>query len=108
MEEFMIGDKDLDKLCELAKIEVEDGNRTEFLRKLNSIFDWIDQLREIDVSGISGINGTGVSEEIYIDSERSDFLERPDEQVLTNSRESLMENTKYQKFGMFCVPKVVD
>ncbi|MDR1289329.1 MAG: Asp-tRNA(Asn)/Glu-tRNA(Gln) amidotransferase subunit GatC [Holosporales bacterium] len=95
----MIGDKDLDKVCKLAKIEISDDNRDEFLNKLNSIFDWINQLREIDVSSI---DDSGLL------AENSDFLERSDDRSLTGSRETLMKNTKFQKFGMFCVPKVVD
>jgi aspartyl-tRNA(Asn)/glutamyl-tRNA(Gln) amidotransferase subunit C len=103
----MIRDKDLKKICELAKIEIDDRCKDEFLRKLNSVFDWIDQLREIDVSSVDNISGDN-SNSLGKTPDQLNFLERQDEPSLTSSRELLMKNAKLQKFGMFCVPKVVD
>ncbi|MDR1476142.1 MAG: aspartyl/glutamyl-tRNA amidotransferase subunit C [Holosporales bacterium] len=103
----MIGDNDLIRVCKLAKIGIANDEKDKFLEKLNSVFDWIDRLRKIDVSEITtsvdGISGIDVESEVSVD-----FLERPDEQSMTNTRESLMKNAKFQKFDMFCVPKVVE
>lgn len=94
----MLNTSDLDKVCKLAKIKIDDDKKDQFLGKLNQVFDWIEQLSKIDVSNVD-INNL---------KDMDNTPERKDVPSMTNTREELLTNSKYQKFNMFCVPKVVE
>jgi len=89
---------DLDKVCKLAKIKIEEKEKDQFLDKLNQVFNWIEQLSKIDVSNVD-INNL---------KDMDDTPERKDEPLMTNSRDELLSNSKYKKFNMYSVPKVVE
>ncbi|MDR0630420.1 MAG: Asp-tRNA(Asn)/Glu-tRNA(Gln) amidotransferase subunit GatC [Holosporales bacterium] len=92
----MLQKEDLKKICGLAKIKIDIKDENEFLEKLNTVFTWIEQLSKIDVSNISNLDATEPT------------LERQDIPIMTNSRAKLLSNSKYKKFDMFSVPKVVE
>jgi aspartyl/glutamyl-tRNA(Asn/Gln) amidotransferase C subunit len=94
----MLNDEELNKICNLAKLEIDDSKRASFLEKLNSVFDWIEQLSAINVDSIDigGIKDT------------SEYRERNDIASLDNTRDEILSNAKSKKFEMFCVPKVVE
>ena len=94
----MLQEEELKKVCKLAKIRIDDNAKEDFLEKLNQVFNWIEQLAKIDVSQVN-INDL---------SDMSTTPERADEPYMNNTREELLSNTKYKKFDMFCVPKVVE
>lgn len=94
----MLQNEDLEKVSKLAKIRIEDKDKDVFLKKLNMVFDWIEQLSKIDVSKVD-INNL---------KELNATPEREDVPSMSNTRDELLENTKFKKFGMFCVPKVVE
>lgn len=94
----MLSDKDLEKVSNLAKIKIFPDEKGKFLEKLNQVFGWIDQLSKIDVSQID-INNL---------KDMKSTPERRDEPRMDNTREELLSNTKFKKFDMFCVPKVVE
>ncbi|MBQ9335329.1 MAG: Asp-tRNA(Asn)/Glu-tRNA(Gln) amidotransferase subunit GatC [Alphaproteobacteria bacterium] len=94
----MLSETDLEKVCKLSKLQIVEIERKLFLGKLNQVFNWIEQLSKIDVSKVD-INDT---------QGMKDTPERVDEPCMQNNRESLLSNTKYKKFDMFCVPKVVE
>ena len=94
----MLQEEELKKVCKLAKIRIDDNAKEDFLGKLNQVFNWIEQLAKIDVSQVN-INDL---------SDMSTTPERADEPYTNNTREELLSNTKYKKFDMFCVPKVVE
>lgn len=94
----MLNITDLDKVCRLAKIKIEESEKDQFLTKLNQVFNWIEQLSKIDVSDVD-INNL---------KDMDDTPERKDEPLMTNTREELLSNSKYKKFDMYSVPKVVE
>ena len=94
----MLSERDFEKVCKLAKIKVVNETHDVFLGKLNQVFNWIEQLAKIDVSKVN-INDL---------EEMSTTPERKDEPRVTNTRKELLSNTKFKKFDMFCVPKVVE
>lgn len=94
----MLNISDLDKVCKLAKIKIEENEKDQFLDKLNQVFNWIEQLSKIDVSNVD-INNL---------KDMDDTPERKDEPLMTNTREELLSNSKYKKFNMYSVPKVVE
>ena len=94
----MLSDKDLDKISRLARLHIDEKDKQNFLKKLNQVFDWIEQLAKIDVNNID-INN-------LIEMEATP--ERVDESIMHNTRDEVLSNTKHKKFDMFCVPKVVE
>ena len=94
----MLSETDLEKVCKLSKLKIVETEREMFLSKLNQVFNWIEQLSKIDVGHVD-IN------------DRRDMTtspERADASHMENTREELLSNTKFKKFDMFCVPKVVE
>ena len=94
----MLNITDLDKVCRLAKIKIEESEKDLFLNKLNQVFNWIEQLSKIDVSDID-INNL---------KDMENTPEREDIPLMTNTKEELLSNSKYKKFDMYSVPKVVE
>lgn len=94
----MISERDFEKVCHLAKLSIPEDDRSRFLDKLNSVFNWIDQLTQIDTSCIS----EELSSQLNTTPERSDISGQQ------NSKNEILSNTKDKKFGMFCVPKIVE
>jgi aspartyl-tRNA(Asn)/glutamyl-tRNA(Gln) amidotransferase subunit C len=95
----VLDNDDLKKVSKLARLRIEDSEQTEFLRKLNGVFEWIEQLSAIDVSEVN----------LDDDLEETDSShERADESQMTNTREELLSNTQHKKFDMFCVPKILE
>ena len=94
----MISSSDFDKVCRLAKLSISEADKDRFLDKLNSIFNWIDQIQKIDTSSVEEIR-------TYNDVSTP---ERTDTPCLSNTRQEVLSNTKNKKFDMFCVPKIVE
>lgn len=94
----MLTNEQLEKVCNLAKLKLEDNDKVAFLEKLNHVFDLVEQLSSIDTSEID-INNL---------AEMDSTPERTDTPAMFNSREEVLSNTKNKKFDMFCVPKVVE
>jgi aspartyl/glutamyl-tRNA(Asn/Gln) amidotransferase C subunit len=94
----MLKEEEFERVCKLARIEVEDSQKESFLKKLNGVFDWIEQLSKIDVSGID-INDL---------ADMDDTPERKDVPFMCNNTDELLSNSKYTKFNMYKVPKVIE
>ena len=94
----MLKNEDLDKICVLAKLSIANEQREEFLEKLNGTFDWIKTLEKIDVSGV-------IMDDFDYTTNPS---EMKDEAIGKNLQQDVLANTKFKKYGMFCVPKVVE
>ncbi len=94
----MLSETDLEKVCKLSKLQIVETERKLFLGKLNQVFNWVEQLSKIDVSGV----------DINDPKDMEDTPERVDEPCMQNNRAALLSNTKFKKFDMFCVPKVVE
>ena len=94
----MLNIADLDKVCRLAKIKINETEKDQFLTKLNQVFNWIEQLSKIDVSDID-INNL---------KDMDDTPERKDIPLMTNTKQELLSNSKYKKFDMYSVPKVIE
>ncbi|MDR0753517.1 MAG: Asp-tRNA(Asn)/Glu-tRNA(Gln) amidotransferase subunit GatC [Holosporaceae bacterium] len=94
----MLTNSDLEKVLKLSCLKLDDNGRVTFLEKLNHIFSWIDQLSEIDVSGIN-------LDTLYT---TETTLEREDSSAMPNTKTELLSNSKFKKFDMYCVPKVVE
>lgn len=93
-----LDEEQLEKLCKLAKLKIDDNEKEQFLHRINGVLDWIDQLSKIDVSNV----------EINDLSQKDTTYERADIPVMNNTREEILSNTSNKDHDMFCVPKVVE
>jgi aspartyl-tRNA(Asn)/glutamyl-tRNA(Gln) amidotransferase subunit C len=91
--------KDIKKIAKLARIEVTSEEEGKFLTQLNNIFQWIDQLKEVNVENIPEMAGVGG----YTMRMRA-----ADEVTEGNIRDAILANAPKAQFGCFVVPKVVD
>jgi aspartyl/glutamyl-tRNA(Asn/Gln) amidotransferase C subunit len=48
----MIGKKEVEHIAKLARLGLSEGETEKFQKELSSILDYIDKLKEVDISGV--------------------------------------------------------
>lgn len=91
--------KDVKKIAKLARIEITAAEEEKFKNQLNNIFQWIDQLKEVNTDAVSAANVTG--ENVMRAREKDEINDG-------NIRDEVLANAPKNQFGCFVVPKVVD
>jgi aspartyl-tRNA(Asn)/glutamyl-tRNA(Gln) amidotransferase subunit C len=109
-----VTDKDVAYVAELANLDLTDEERTDLLRDLNSILDYIDRLNELDTSDVPAM--AQVSDRYGVDelkqgSARFAYASRDD--VPEGLRKSLLHeealgNAPDADEEFFRVPKVIE
>ena len=86
------------RIASLARIRVEDAEIATLLGELNAIFGWIEQLNEVDVSGVEPLAGA---------AHRTLPMR---EDVVTDGGypERILFNAPDRNGDFFAVPKVVE
>ncbi len=86
------------KIASLARIAVTDGEVAAMVPELNNILGWIEQLGEVDVTGVEPM--TAVIPNIL----------RLREDVVTDGgiRDKILANAPAPEHGFFGVPKVIE
>ncbi len=86
------------RMARLARIRVEEADLGRMADELGAILHWIEQLDELDVSGIEPLTGpTRVALRL-----RDDLVDDG------GHRDDLLRNAPDRKGGFFAVPKVVE
>ena len=85
-------------IAKLARIAVSDAEVEALAPELNNILGWVEQLQEVDVSGVEPM--TAVIPNIL----------RLREDVVTdgNKRDDVLANAPAAEHGFFAVPKVIE
>lgn len=85
-------------IAKLARIAVTEGEVEALVPELNNILGWIEQLQEVDVSGIEPM--TAVIPNIL----------RLRDDVVTDGgkRDDVLKNAPVAEHGFFAVPKVIE
>jgi aspartyl-tRNA(Asn)/glutamyl-tRNA(Gln) amidotransferase subunit C len=86
------------RIASLARIRVEDHEVEALCQDLNGILGWIEQLNEVDVSGVAPLTGTG-QQAVPMRADVVTDGGYPDK-VLSNAPERIGD--------FFAVPKVVE
>ncbi len=86
------------KVAHLARIAVREDELAPLAAELNSILGWIEQLGEVDVTGIEPM--TSVTPMA--------LKRRPDEVTAGNRQGDILANAPDAREGFFTVPKVVE
>ena len=93
-----IDKSDIEHLCNLSKLNLDDEEQSVFLSQMQSILDMIEELQEVD---------TGDIEPMAHPLQMTQRL-RDDEVTEFNDREKYQQNTDYSEDGFYKVPKVIE
>ncbi len=86
------------RVAKLARIRLDDTEVEKAAGQLTRIFDWIEQLQEVDTEGVPEMTGVG------------EYTLRMRDDVVTdgNIQEDILSNAPKSEFGCFVVPKMVE
>ena len=93
-----IDKSDIEHLCNLSKLNLDDEEQSLFLSQMQSILDMIEELQEVD---------TGDIEPMAHPLQMTQRL-RDDEVTEFNDREKYQQNTAFAEDGFYKVPKVIE
>lgn len=91
------------KIASLARIRMSDDELTRMAPELNQILDWVEQLGEVDVSGVEPMTAV-IPNSLRL---RDDVV---DADPLTGGgrRDDILANAPAAEHGFFGVPKVIE
>ena len=93
-----IDKSDIEHLCKLTKLNLDDEEQSVFLSQMQSILDMIEELQEVN---------TGDIEPMAHPLQMTQRL-RDDEVTEFNDREKYQKNTDFAEDGFYKVPKVIE
>ncbi|UNM06232.1 MAG: Asp-tRNA(Asn)/Glu-tRNA(Gln) amidotransferase subunit GatC [Holosporaceae bacterium] len=96
-----ISKEDLQRIEKLSSLSVHESKEAEVTESLLKVFDWIEQLKAIDVEKTEPLTNPVI--EILKKTPM-----REDKPHLDNSKEDVLLNAPDQNYGFFLVPKVVE
>ena len=88
----------INKIARLSRIKLDDKESEDYIKDLNSILDWVEQLNEVNTENVEPLSNISLS----ILPKREDLSKD------TNSSEEILENAPDKLEGFFAVPKVVE
>lgn len=94
----MFTKKELDHLATLARIELSDKEREKFSRELAGILDYIEKLKEVDVSKSEPTTHVMQIENVF----------RPDKVKPSIDIEKVLKFAPDRKARFFRVPKIIE
>ncbi len=86
------------RVARLARIKVSDEDVPRLAGELNSILHWIEQLNEVDISGVDPLTSVVTMK----------MKMRPDEVTDGHYPADVVKNAAAQEDNFFMVPKVVE
>ncbi len=88
----------INKIARLSRIKLDDKESEDYIKDLNSILDWVEQLNEVNTENIEPLSN--ISSSI--------LPTREDVSKDANSSDEILENAPDKLEGFFAVPKVVE
>jgi len=88
----------INKIASLSRIKLDDKESADYIKDLNSILDWVDQLNEVNTDNVEPLSN--ISSAVLV--QRDDIAKD------TNSSEEVLETAPDKLEGFFAVPKVVE
>jgi aspartyl-tRNA(Asn)/glutamyl-tRNA(Gln) amidotransferase subunit C len=103
-----VSEQDVDRVAELANLELTASEKAQMLRDLNSVLGYFAQLNELDTSSVPPM--AQVADQLAAGSEAGASVPglRPDEVVPSLSREEVMACAPDTDGIFFKVPKVIE
>lgn len=93
-----INTKTVEKIAKLSRIRLSVEEQEKYAGELGAIFDWVEQLQEVDTKDVPPMAGVG------------EYSLRMREDVVTggNRKEEVLANAPETAFDCYVVPKVVE
>ena len=88
----------INKIARLSRIKLDDQESEDYIKDLNSILEWVEQLNEVNTDNIEPLSNISSS----ILPKREDVAND------ANSSDEILENAPDKLEGFFAVPKVVE
>ena len=88
----------INKIARLSRIKLDDRESEDYIKDLNSILDWVEQLNEVNTENVEPLSN--ISSSI--------LPKREDVSKDSNSSDEILENAPDKLEGFFAVPKVVE
>ena len=88
----------INKIARLSRIKLDDKESEDYIKDLNSILDWVEQLNEVNTENVEPLSN--ISSSI--------LPKREDVSKDTNSSDEILENAPDKLEGFFAVPNVVE
>ncbi len=89
---------EIEKIAELARIRIEDGQKGEVTQRITEILGLVDQLQAADTNGVEPLaNPLDATQRL-----------RDDEVTETNRREAFQAIAPAVEDGLYLVPKVIE
>ena len=88
----------INKIARLSRIKLEDKESEDYIKDLNHILDWVEQLNEVNTDNVEPLSNIS----------SSTLPKREDDSKDTNTSEEILENAPDKLEGFFAVPKVVE
>ena len=85
-------------IAKLARLAVTDREVEALVPELNNILGWVEQLQEVDVTGIEPMTAV-IPNQLRL---------RPDEVTDGAIRDEVLKNSPDAEHGFFAVPKVIE
>ena len=86
------------KIASLSRISVTDAEAEAMVPELNNILGWVEQLGEVDVSGVEPMTAVIPNHQRLRDDVVTDG----------NVRDKVLANAPQAEHGFFAVPKVIE
>ena len=93
-----IDTKTVRHIARLARIAVSDSEAEALVPELNNILGWVEQLQEVDVSGVEPMTAV-IPNHLRL---------REDEVTDGGVRDKVLANAPVAEHGFFAVPKVIE
>jgi aspartyl-tRNA(Asn)/glutamyl-tRNA(Gln) amidotransferase subunit C len=103
-----VSEQDVERVAELANLELTSGEKAAMLRDLNSVLDYFAQLNELDTTSVPPM--AQVADLLTVDTEPKAAAQhlRADEIAPSLSRERVLESAPDTDGVFFKVPKVIE
>ena len=103
-----VSEQDVDRVAELANLELTASEKAQMLRDLNSVLGYFAQLNELDTSSVAPM--AQVADQVTAGSQPGASAQRlrPDDVVPSLSREEVMACAPDTDGIFFKVPKVIE
>ena len=88
----------INKIARLSRIKLDNKESEDYIKDLNSILDWVEQLNEVNTENVEPLSN--ISSSI--------LPKREDVSKDSNSSDEILENAPDKLEGFFAVPKVVE
>lgn len=98
MSSEIIDSKKIQKIANLAKIEIDKDQETHFAKQLENIITWFDKLDEVNVDNVEPLMNVN---EAHLEMFQDEVLDG-------NIADEILKNAPQAQYNFFAVPKVIE